>query len=376
MEPIVKSVEYVDEGERFVAYVASAERCNVTATLRGEPVRVLSNLREPFDFRMHIFLLPAAALRGAGSFRVLFERRRKDRPSLCFEGDSVFLEEDIAFSQALVRKPDDSVKRSDRGLTFDGVTDSGDADGLAWKAELFRTPDGAPVRVFTMWADPGKCGILCGTPHMKPEFAPGVIQRVIEEAEEAQALGYDVIGAANGDFFDMFGDCRPSGLCVRGGTVVANADSDNPFLGITRGGEAVIGRASDYPPETLDEAIAGGQIILLDGEIHDTAAFRPFGEVTHPRTAYGIGYDGRVIVTVVDGRRKAWSNGASLCELALIMKRNGARIAMNTDGGGSSTFIVKKEGELTMLNHPADLVRPDDDLIRPLFDSILIYRKN
>ena len=48
---------------------------------------------------------------------------------------------------------------------------------------------------------------------------------------------------------------------------------------------------------------------------------------------------------------------------------------VNLDGGGSSTFIVKKENSHEMLNHPADLHRPFDDLIRDVFNSILIVKK-
>lgn len=45
------------------------------------------------------------------------------------------------------------------------------------------------------------------------------------------------------------------------------------------------------------------------------------------------------------------------------------------DRGESSTFIVKQEEELTMLNRPADLERPNEPLIREIFNSILIVKK-
>jgi len=57
------------------------------------------------------------------------------------------------------------------------------------------------------------------------------------------------------------------------------------------------------------------------------------------------------------------------------MQYFGAKKAINLDGGGSSTFIVKQEGELTMLNRPADLMRPDEPLIREIFNSILVVKK-
>jgi exopolysaccharide biosynthesis protein len=62
-------------------------------------------------------------------------------------------------------------------------------------------------------------------------------------------------------------------------------------------------------------------------------------------------------------------------DLARLMTFLGARTAINLDGGGSSTILVDKKGELVMLNRPADLVRPDANLIRPIFNSIQIIQK-
>ena len=59
-----------------------------------------------------------------------------------------------------------------------------------------------------------------------------------------------------------------------------------------------------------------------------------------------------------------------------IMKGFGVSKAINLDGGGSSTMIVKQEGELTMLNHPADLHKPLDKLIRPVFNTVLVVERH
>ncbi len=60
-----------------------------------------------------------------------------------------------------------------------------------------------------------------------------------------------------------------------------------------------------------------------------------------PRTAIGIREDGSVVLVVVDGRAKLpHSVGATLAELAQLMKNLGCRDAMNMDGGGSSVMFV------------------------------------
>jgi exopolysaccharide biosynthesis protein len=98
--------------------------------------------------------------------------------------------------------------------------------------------------------------------------------------------------------------------------------------------------------------------------------------MAHPRTVSGICGDGKAIIAVIDGRKPWHSNGATLTDAALLLKAHGAVRGINLDGGGSSTLIVQNEdGELTMLNHPADLHRPTEDLIRDVFNSIIIIKK-
>jgi hypothetical protein len=64
----------------------------------------------------------------------------------------------------------------------------------------------------------------------------------------------------------------------------------------------------------------------------------------------------------VDGRQKA-SAGMSLSELAEELQRMGAVEALNLDGGGSSTLVVR--GEVKN--------RPSDGKERPVGDAILVF---
>ena len=133
---------------------------------------------------------------------------------------------------------------------------------------------------------------------------------------------------------------------------------------------------TEYTARRRPTAVCGINLLLSDGELCDVGVAEPFGYIAHPRTVAGICADGKVIVAVIDGRRPWHSNGATLTDAALLLKAHGAVRGINLDGGGSSTFIVKTDdGELTMLNHPADLHRPTEDLIRNVFNSIIIVKK-
>jgi exopolysaccharide biosynthesis protein len=61
----------------------------------------------------------------------------------------------------------------------------------------------------------------------------------------------------------------------------------------------------------------------------------------HPRTAVGVSKSGILYVVVVYGRNPQKSDGASITEMANIMRSLGASEALNLDGGGSSVMVVK-----------------------------------
>ncbi len=59
--------------------------------------------------------------------------------------------------------------------------------------------------------------------------------------------------------------------------------------------------------------------------------------------------DGRIVLVVVDGRRRGYSSGMTNFELALTLVRLGAITGAALDGGGSSTMAF--DGQL--LNVPS-----------------------
>ncbi len=71
----------------------------------------------------------------------------------------------------------------------------------------------------------------------------------------------------------------------------------------------------------------------------------------HPRTAVGFNIDStKIYFLVVDGRQPALSVGMSCAELADYMISIGCYQAVNLDGGGSSTMVVRNE----IKNSPSD----------------------
>lgn len=94
----------------------------------------------------------------------------------------------------------------------------------------------------------------------------------------------------------------------------------------------------------MKTAIGGGPVLLQQGEIKITNNEEmKFGGKAindkHPRTAMGYTADNKLIILMVEGRNPN-AIGATLPQLAQILKDLGCVEALNLDGGGSSCLLV------------------------------------
>ncbi len=95
----------------------------------------------------------------------------------------------------------------------------------------------------------------------------------------------------------------------------------------------------------VQTAVGGGPVLLQNGEIKisNNEELKFAGKAMsdkHPRTAMGYTAGGKLIILVVEGRNPGKAEGASLMQLANILKETGCVEAMNLDGGGSSCMLV------------------------------------
>ncbi len=188
-------------------------------------------------------------------------------------------------------------------------------------------------------------------------------ERLIERSGrgEGKGSGEGAGTVARGGWGDVLG------LSVSGGKVVSPArvvgGRADPALLVMADGVAKIGYYGDGDVSGAAAAVAGigagsdetpGTLLVQDGKnLGKTARVQP--EKRHPRTAVGVSADGTtLIVAVVDGRRAGWSVGMTLPELADLMIEQGAREAINLDGGGSSSFVYVGADGKVLENKPSD----------------------
>lgn len=121
------------------------------------------------------------------------------------------------------------------------------------------------------------------------------------------------------------------------------------------------------PFADVQHAVAGWPILVQDGVAVALNNGDALVSGRHPRTAVGMNDDYIFIVTA-DGRQPDWSEGMTLPELAQLMLALGATDAINLDGGGSTTMVVRPPGE----HQPVVVNRPSDGSERAVANALFV----
>lgn len=143
------------------------------------------------------------------------------------------------------------------------------------------------------------------------------------------------------------------GLVMNAGQVLTVRREGVPIVFDRKNRAAIV--PMDKIPQDARTVVSGNQQIVENAK--PVAKLNPDDRA--PRTAVGVADAGKTLVIfVVDGRRKGWSEGMTMVELAQKMADLGCTEAINLDGGGSTTLVAKRlssEGDkYTVLNTPSD----------------------
>ncbi|QYC40311.1 hypothetical protein Nocox_13470 [Nonomuraea coxensis DSM 45129] len=151
-------------------------------------------------------------------------------------------------------------------------------------------------------------------------------------------------------------DVPREGAIAEGAFVLVGREAGADALSSLRVGDPV---SMDYALRAPDDmkvkaAVSGRQLIVADGK---PLELPPENNTPEPRTAVGFSADGtRMWLVAVDGRQPEFSRGIGLNELARMMADLGAHSALNLDGGGSTTLVVREPGQkqADLVNRPSD----------------------
>jgi hypothetical protein len=128
-------------------------------------------------------------------------------------------------------------------------------------------------------------------------------------------------------------------------------------LEMRRAWTSVHGLGSDRL-ESSDHVVNGAGLLRRGGVVLENWEVEKFSgtafiQLRHPRTMVGVDRTGYIWLAVVDGRQPG-SVGMSFAELQHLADRLELTDALNLDGGGSSTMVVRGK----VVNHPSDATGP------------------
>lgn len=121
--------------------------------------------------------------------------------------------------------------------------------------------------------------------------------------------------------------------------------------------------------ERADHIVNGAGLLKLNGETptnwqtHERLVPETFINARHPRTVIGVDRQGFIWLVAIDGRQADYSIGMNFADLLRLCDRLELRDALNLDGGGSTTMVVRGK----VVNRPSDATGP-----RAVSDAILV----
>lgn len=242
------------------------------------------------------------------------------------------------------------------GRSCVGITDDGQLLFDVLRLDAAASTDGGTVTIDGVNRDRGAGEVILYRP------AHGATTR-------ASALGAEVVVA--GDTVQHVLDGRGNSPIPQGGYVLSgHARGRASLLAAFKQGDRVLLRLRLVPAsgdarwEGVRNVVGGGPRLLSGGQFAGGEGFRPsFVNRRHPRTSIGRLEDGRIVIAVVGGRQPYHSLGMTLAELAGMLRRLGVTDALNLDGGGSTTLVVRG----VVINLPSDETGE-----RPVSDVLLV----
>lgn len=214
------------------------------------------------------------------------------------------------------------------------------------------------------------------------DLLPGTEAKLLPIDAWAEANGTTL--AINAGYFDMLTDPKPASAeytpnyttgepsDIRGLSLSSRGMISPPRVVTAQGDPALLiyadGRArATYARESdlagVICAVAGigatdslkqAGTLLVEAGKNTGATARVAPTFRHPRTAAGVSADGHTLILLtVDGRQPAHSVGVTLPELADMMIELGAHDALNLDGGGSTSFYLRRADGSLVTNKPS-----------------------
>ena len=214
--------------------------------------------------------------------------------------------------------------------------------------------------------------MVCTLPENPTETLVNKREKLSEQFKRIDKEGNLVMGGVNTDFFvtDEGATCGyPQGAIYHNYVCLKSTFASQKTI-------LTYAKYQASLPAKYRELFSGGQMLVKEGKPATITEDSVYG--VHPRTMFGVSEDGmRVTLVVIDGRREGYSIGVNYPDMQKIMLAAGCYDALNLDGGGSSTFIVRKDGaDYYSASRFAVRNRPSDGTERAIGPGLAIIAKD
>lgn len=248
-------------------------------------------------------------------------------------------------------------------------------DGVEATEIKYLSMAGLSMKLFVFEVDltNPKISIEAATPDNKNVYA---MQPMTRQALYEDQPGHKVYGGVNADFFNMTTG-QPRSILYKDGLAIKTTfqDASRVYFAITKDKKAFVGDQTTYPDikDNIKEAVGGCYWLVAD-----SIPVKQTDVSVEPRTCIGVSKDNsKVYIMAVDGRNFWYSNGMTFEELGQCMLALGAYNSVNLDGGGSTTFFVRKTPDFSddrfeIRNWPSD----NGGAERPVADGLLLISNN
>jgi hypothetical protein len=287
-----------------------------------------------------------------------------------------------------------------QGIPFaESVTQMGAVAAISGGFFLYSEPDIAPP---SARFDPVGLLVSDGTVASPPTFPRGTLAfdeagrwfvgRVGPDCTMSQAGMREPMASAITRASASTGPDVPS-VAVAAGQVVATGRSLpvplNGFVLLSSKpwnvGEAVAFSRPSIDGRTVHDGVAGGPLLLSDGEVAiDLRAEGFWGSAppvtfsqdetgdrnTLPRLAAGIDAAGRLVLLAVDGRNFERALGMTLREVATVLQSLGCTVATNLDGGSSKRMVLAGR-TLDLASTEVEQGTPGTTQVRPVHTAVV-----
>ena len=147
--------------------------------------------------------------------------------------------------------------------------------------------------------------------------------------------------------------CGSQPIPTDAAVLAANGVAAYALRRLKQGDRVQIRVSMDPDVGEIKMAIGGGPRLVREGRSSIENRVERFADSftnrRHPRTGVGL-RDNVVVMVTVDGRQPGYSDGMTLREFAQLFIDLGYRDAVNLDGGGSTTMVVRNR----IVNSPSD----------------------